>query len=446
MTEGACISRMQRLEDLWNRSDHFELLSDEDVDSSDSYFTTNVFEQIEEAYLISLGLFQDFLCSLKASQTPASSNSQVGVGTESFQLNQAKLPQIVLPTFKGDSHEWVKFRDTFNEMVLKRTNLPNIYKMHHLRSSLSGEAAELLDEIPPAGENFESAWNTIKSFYDNPSLLISRLVNKLLAFNAMSSNTAHEITRIRTGVNNLLKALQALGSPVDSWDHITVTLTVSKLTTRLQAKWAETVAKRDDSDVHPTFEEFDKFLITERLSQTHLEGAKSSSTSLNQDGRNTSNRTRSKSVKMVHVVQESVSRSSSCAICKDEHLVQECSVFLAKSPADRKRLVMSKHIYFNCLGGHLIPSCKSKGRCRRCSGKHHTSLHIDFSKQNSAQSNTSSNSSNDVLKQTEVPATSNNITVVLNSNSENSARGRGPVLLATAWVYVHSVNGRVRAA
>ena len=148
--------------------------------------------------------------------------------------------------------------------------------MHHLRSSFSGEAAELLNEIPPAGVNFESAWATIKSFYDNPRLLISRLVNKLLAFNVMSFNTAHEITRVRTGVKNLLKALQALGSPVDAWDHITVTLTVSKLTPRLQAKWAETVAKRDNPDIHATYEQLDKFLITERLSQTHLKDAKSS--------------------------------------------------------------------------------------------------------------------------------------------------------------------------
>ena len=59
-------------------------------------------------------------------------------------------------------------------MVLKRTNLANIYKKRHLRSSFKGEAAKLIDEIPPAGEHFEDAWSTIKSFYDNPSLLISR--------------------------------------------------------------------------------------------------------------------------------------------------------------------------------------------------------------------------------------------------------------------------------
>ena len=97
----------------------------------------------------------------------------------------------------------------------------------------------------------------------------------------MSANSAHEITRVCTGVQNLLKALKSLGSPVDSWDHITVTLTVSKLTSRLQAKWAETVSKRDDLTVHPTFEELDKFLITERISMTHLESAKSSSTASN---------------------------------------------------------------------------------------------------------------------------------------------------------------------
>ena len=118
----------------------------------------------------------------------------------------------------------------------------------------------------------------------------------------MSANSAHEITRVRTGVQNLLKALKSLGIPVDSWDHITVTLTVSKLTSRLQAKWAETVSKRDDLTVHPTFEELDKFLITESISMTHLESAKSSSTASNRETKDNvaSSRKHVKSVHMLH--------------------------------------------------------------------------------------------------------------------------------------------------
>ena len=174
---------------------------------------------MDEAYLNNLGLFQDFLISLKSVTSSTSADSRPNLSAESFDLNQAKFPTISLPSFSGDIHEWINFRDTFNEMVLKRSNLRNTYKMHHLRSSLKGVATELLDGIPPAGENFEDAWSTIKSFYDNPNLLINHLVNKLLSFDAMSANTAHKITRVHTVIKNLLKALKTLGSPMDTWDQ-----------------------------------------------------------------------------------------------------------------------------------------------------------------------------------------------------------------------------------
>ena len=449
MTAGACVARMQRLKDLWLKfeSNHADLLDDADVDTSDNYFTTDMFSQVEEAYLNNLGMFQDFLYNLKTSQPSATGSAQPSLTAESYELNQAKLPTIVLPSFSGDIHEWVRFRDTFSEMVLKRPNLPNIYKMHHLRSSLKGEAAELLDEIPPAGEHFEDAWSTIKSFYDNPSLLINRLVNKLLSFNAMSTNTAHEITRVRTGVQNLLKALKSLGSPVDSWDHITVTLTVSKLTSRLQAKWAETVSKRDDLTVHPTFEELDKFLVTERISLTHLESAKSSSTASNRETKDNFSVSR-KNVKSVHLVQQPKSNSPSCPICKETHFVGECSTLRSKSPAERKRLVTTKHICYNCLGNHLIQKCKSLNRCRTCSGKHHSLLHVNYTagSPNTPRNNNVSDPSNIETSKVITNDTITNSTNRVVALSSNNYKDSGSVLLATAWVHAYSDSGNMQIA
>ena len=129
MTVGACTARMQRLKDLWTKfeNNHADLLDDDAVDSADNYFTTDVFSQVEEAYLFSLGLFQDFLYSLKANQPSTTADAQPTLNAESYEFNQAKLPTIVLPSFSGDIHEWVRFRDTLSEMVLKRSNLPNIY-------------------------------------------------------------------------------------------------------------------------------------------------------------------------------------------------------------------------------------------------------------------------------------------------------------------------------
>ncbi|CAB0044206.1 unnamed protein product [Trichogramma brassicae] len=76
--------------------------------------------------------------------------------------HRAKLPTIVIADFSGDIEDWVRFRDTFKEMVIERPNLPNIYKMNYLRSYVKGEAAELLQEVPSGGEHFADAWQVLK--------------------------------------------------------------------------------------------------------------------------------------------------------------------------------------------------------------------------------------------------------------------------------------------
>ena len=97
MMEGACNTRMQKLKDLWakSESDHYDLLDDEDTDSSDNYFKNDVYNQAEELYLISLGLFQDYLYELNANRPQTSNASPTEANIESFGPNQAKLPQIV---------------------------------------------------------------------------------------------------------------------------------------------------------------------------------------------------------------------------------------------------------------------------------------------------------------------------------------------------------------
>ena len=37
-------------------------------------------------------------------------------------------------------------------------------------------------------------------------------------------------------------------------------------------------------------------------------------------------------------------------------------------------VVKKEKLYYNCLGHHKIAQCQSKGRCKHCKGRHHTSL------------------------------------------------------------------------
>ncbi|CAB0030523.1 unnamed protein product [Trichogramma brassicae] len=169
-----------------------------------------------------MGLFQDHL--LRVQREAARSAVQPGVSglMQDMESNRAKLPTIVIADFSGDIEDWVRFRDTFKEMVIERPNLPNIYKMNYLRSYVKGEAAELLQEVPSGGEHFADAWQVLKGHYDNTRLLTNKLLDRLISLPSMSSDCASELMRVLNGVRNLLRALKALGSPVDHWGNLSV--------------------------------------------------------------------------------------------------------------------------------------------------------------------------------------------------------------------------------
>ena len=177
---------------------------------------------------------------------------------------RSKLPQIELETFSGNIEDWVRFRDTFTEMSINRPTLLNIYKMNYLRRSVIGEVANLIAEVPASGDNFMDAWKTLLFHYDNKRILIGKLVLKIINLEEMSSNISAELLHVHNTLRNMLRALRALGSPVDTLDHMTVTILCSILTLKLQTKWEEMHARAADPTIHLTFNELSTYLDAEK--------------------------------------------------------------------------------------------------------------------------------------------------------------------------------------
>ena len=71
-----------------------------------------------------------------------------------------------------------------------------------------------------------------------------------------------------------------------------------------------------------------------------------------------------------------------CLLCKEgDHYLNRCTVFLAKTIPQRKEYVSSQKLCFNCFSvKHLSKDCQRNGLCRKCTGKHNETLHIDYNK------------------------------------------------------------------
>ena len=88
----------------------------------------------------------------------------------SVRSNQVKLPRIELPTFNGKYEEWHAFFDLFNSLIHSNRDISDTQKFHYLRSSLKGDAAEIVSSLEISGANYADAWTRLKERYDNKRL------------------------------------------------------------------------------------------------------------------------------------------------------------------------------------------------------------------------------------------------------------------------------------
>lgn len=73
-----------------------------------------------------------------------------------------------------------------------------------------------------------------------------------------------------------------------------------------------------------------------------------------------------------------IERTNTCVLCSGSHYILNCEDFKILSPKKRLEKIKEKHICHNCLSNkHATPECQNKGRCKTCSEKHHTWLHIE---------------------------------------------------------------------
>ncbi|XP_011860315.1 PREDICTED: uncharacterized protein LOC105557632 [Vollenhovia emeryi] len=69
-----------------------------------------------------------------------------------------RLPRIELPTFAGAYADWHAFYDMFNSIIHSNRDLSATQKFHYLRSSLKGEASEVVSSLEISGNNYADAW------------------------------------------------------------------------------------------------------------------------------------------------------------------------------------------------------------------------------------------------------------------------------------------------
>lgn len=376
------------------------LITAEAEDDSDDceLFETTYFEIITTAkHLISN--------SLSHTQIQSSSNQSNDSNVKSNVKYNVKLPIIKLQLFDGSYDQWMLFYDTFNSLIHSSNSISNIEKFHYLRSSLKGDALNVIHSLETSSENYEIAWQLLKDRYENKRLITIFHVKSLFNLSTIFKESYLELRNLLDLVNKHLRALKVLNQPTEYWDTLLIHIISDKLDSKTRREW-ESLKLNGEM---PTMLELFEFLKTKCQQLEIIDSTRPVfKPQPNQ---------RSKHIKSYVALDV----KKLCSFCKGSHAIFNCQEFFKLSIKTRIEEAKKLSICLNCLNkGHYSNNCKSIISCKKCGKRHHTLLHL--------------------INQAQSDASEQHLVTVSNHTIEQNET---QVLLSTAYVQVSDIQGEI---
>ncbi|XP_070519720.1 uncharacterized protein [Cardiocondyla obscurior] len=399
-----------------------------------SYFISLEFGTIENTVFEALN---DIVEHTSIQEQQFLGEGQVRPGGRGISTNLAnvKLPRINLITFSGLFTEWQTFRDTFVSLVKNNSALNAISKLHYLRSSLAGDALDLISHVDITATNFEVAWKIILKQYDNKIALVNVHLNALFAVEPIKRESPQGLSALRHAIKKHLGALKSLGRQTDGYDDILINRVVASLDPRTKRDWELQLAAQSN---YSKYEELDNFLLERIRALESLGGEADSIGTASQAISKQRSKANSFAVRAYHATIA----GSVCVVCGDKHAIFKCNKFKAGSVSERYELVRKHRLCINCLRpAHTATACKSQNSCFKCQQRHHTWLHREQPQSDNAKENAHSSYGKDAL------ASGSGMQLVMPNQAvshfsvADSVRP-AKILLATARVWVLSSTGR----
>ncbi|XP_018576722.1 uncharacterized protein LOC108915233, partial [Anoplophora glabripennis] len=272
-------------------------------------------------------------------------------------------------------------------MLQENPMLSEIQKFQYLRSTLKGEALQVIQALQCTGDNYQKAWVLLEKRYEKRRLIINTHVKELFELPNIYKENHITIRKFIDSTRNHIASLETLKEPVASWDTLIIYLLNSKLDSRTSKDWEEKLNNRPANKTNemPTLEKYLEFL--ESRCQT-----------LQMIDKNVKYNRSDKKVVLATTTEQNKTPQWTCAYCKNGHAIYACREFINLSVNNRTEEVKRLNLYLNCLKfGHMVQHCRSIA-CKKCNRKHHSLLHRDYntttvSQVDDQQANTSSTSS-----------------------------------------------------
>ncbi|XP_065362021.1 uncharacterized protein LOC135955595 [Calliphora vicina] len=288
--------------------------------------------------------------------------------------NCIKLPPCDTEVFKGSYEQWPSFRDMFTAVYINHSKLSHVTKLYHLRNKTKGEAGAVVKRYPLSHDNFDLAWNALKTRYENKRVLVDNQIKILFDIPAATNENSESIRRIQSSVNDSLATLTTLGVQVESWDPILIRLISTKFPDLTLSLWEQSLTSPRDL---PKWSQMSQFLVDRYEAVERIDSIRTSKDNFSL------NKSKSPNIQ-AYTSHENL--NVSCMLCNEDHNLRTCRKFRKFSIQQRIDFVYKNNICNNCLGSsHLKANCKSKKTCLFCKKLHDTLLHMTRTSQYPSQ-------------------------------------------------------------
>ena len=123
--------------------------------------------------------------------------------------------------------------------------------------SLTGEAANRLENTKVTANNYDGAWKTLERRHDNKRVLLTAHMNNIISCKSADRKSVDEINRIVDVMEESRRAFRNLSCPVAHWDAWFVHHMVYKIDAVTRAEWEKSLG---DSTDFAKFDDLVKFL------------------------------------------------------------------------------------------------------------------------------------------------------------------------------------------
>lgn len=330
------------------------------------------FNEIDERYVDARARmtrrFVDLTPEVAATPSAANANAMPGDGANQSAGNDAPAQYVlqmpfqahsVVPTwgkFNGDLLRWSDFKERFMLGVHNIENMPEAYKISHLRNALTGEAADAMSGFALLEGNYEQLWNALNKEYERKFPTACAYLSKFFALPVMKTITMKtELKRMVNDTNEMLRQLRTMKYPVEGYDLILVHALQQRLNKDCRKKWSE-ITKGNDN---PTLARMLEFLGDQAATQANQEATYA----LQKPNDRAPSAARPSSRRLSAIDEPP---RYPCPVCKSpDHKVFVCPEFQPLTVADRRKVATISKLCYNCLkGGHYVNDCYDLHRCK----------------------------------------------------------------------------------